>query len=169
MQFKEIGVDKLPINPFTAIGKEWMVITAGTKKHYNMMTASWGGLGHLWNKNVCFGFIRPQRYTKEFVENQLCFTITFFEETYRETLGMIGQKSGRDIDKMNVAGLTPIEITPGFPAFEEAKLVLECKVLYMQDLSEHGFIDKNLGISMYTEKDYHTVYVAEIIHCWIKE
>ena len=81
-QLHPIPVSELQQNVFTAIGKEWMLITAETEKDgkatANTMTASWGGLGRLWNKDVAFAFIRPQRYTKEFVDNADTFSLCFF-------------------------------------------------------------------------------------------
>ena len=58
------------------IGKEWMLVSAGDKDKFNMMTASWGGVGFLWNKPVVFVFIRPERYTREFVDAKGAFTLS---------------------------------------------------------------------------------------------
>ena len=51
MAFKEVDIKSLNFNPFTKIGSEWMLITAGDESGCNTMTASWGGLGVLWGKN----------------------------------------------------------------------------------------------------------------------
>ncbi len=58
MAFKEVDIKSLTFNPFTKIGSEWMLITAGDQSGYNTMTASWGGLGVLWGKNVATCYIR---------------------------------------------------------------------------------------------------------------
>ena len=79
-----------------AIGKEWMLVTAGTPDKFNTMTASWGGVGYLWNKAVAFVFIRPERYTHEFVENNERLTLAFLGNENREILNFCGTKSGRD-------------------------------------------------------------------------
>lgn len=73
------------------------------------MTASWGGVGVLWNKNVATVYIRPQRYTKEFVDGNEKFTLTFFSEQYRNALTYLGRVSGKDGDKIKESGLTPME------------------------------------------------------------
>ncbi len=78
MSFQEVSIEELQMNPFTKIGKEWMLITAGNEEKHNTMTASWGGVGVLWGKNVVTAYIRPQRYTKEFVDAQDVFTLSFF-------------------------------------------------------------------------------------------
>ena len=73
MAFIEQDLNKLNLNPFEMIGGSWMLITAGTEDSFNSMTASWGGMGFLWNKNVVFTFIRPERYTYEFTRKTNCF------------------------------------------------------------------------------------------------
>ena len=94
MAFKEVKAEELQFNPFTKIGKEWMLITAGTEEKYNTMTASWGGVGVIWGKDVVTAYIRPQRYTKEFVDANDTFTISFFPEGYKKALSLCG--SGGD-------------------------------------------------------------------------
>lgn len=76
MAFKEAAIESLQFNPFTKIGKEWMLITAGDEKKHNTMTASWGGVGIMWGKQVVTAYIRPQRYTKEFVDAEGLFTLS---------------------------------------------------------------------------------------------
>ena len=95
MGFKEISAEELQFNPFTKIGKEWMLVTAGDQEKHNTMTASWGGVGVMWGKNVVSVYIRPQRYTKEFVDANELFTLSFYDESYRKALNICGSKSGR--------------------------------------------------------------------------
>lgn len=96
---KKIDVKELKDNFFEAIGKEWMLVTAGTKESFNLMTASWGGIGWLWNRPVAFGFIRPERYTFEFAEKTDVLTLSFLGmgKEAREVYKVCGSKSGRDI------------------------------------------------------------------------
>ena len=107
MAFHEVPIESLEFNPFKKISKQWMLITAGDEKKSNTMTASWGGLGIMWGKNVATAYIRPNRYTKEFVDANDTFTISFFDESYRKALNICGSVSGRDKDKIKEAGLTP--------------------------------------------------------------
>ena len=95
MTFKEVSPQTLNFNPFTRIGSDWMLITAGQPGDMNTMTASWGGAGVLWTKNVVTAYIRPQRYTKEFVDREDIFTLSFFDEKYRPALKHLGTVSGR--------------------------------------------------------------------------
>lgn len=168
MSFKEMKIEELQMNPFTKIGKEWTLITAGDAEKHNTMTASWGGVGVLWNKNVAMVYIRPQRYTKEFVDSNETFTLTFFDEKYRNALTLLGRKSGRDGDKIAEAGLTPCEID-GTTAFEEANLVLVCRKLYADAIKPECFIDGEVDGKNYPEKDYHTMYIAEIEKVLVRE
>lgn len=166
--FKEIKPEELDKSSFQLIGKEWMLITAEKDNKVNTMTASWGGFGVLWGKNVAFIFIRPQRYTKEFVENSDTFSLTFFDKTFKKELGYLGSVSGKDEDKISKSNLT-IRHSDSTPCFDEANITIICKKLYAQDIKPECFISSELDISMYPEKDYHTMYIAEVKKVLIKE
>ena len=165
-QFK-VEPKEIKDNPFKIIGSDWMLITAGDMNSFNTMTAAWGGLGVLWHKNVCYTYIRPTRYTYEFMEKNDNFTVSFFEESYRKTLNFCGTNSGRDVDKVKETGLTPVEDPSGSIYFEEARLVLVCKKLYFQDLDRNNFLDPGIE-KHYPEKDYHRLYVGEILTSYVK-
>ena len=125
--FQPYPIELVEMNPFTKIGKEWALVSAGDKLKANTMTVSWGGLGVLWGKNVTFLFIRDSRYTKEFIDNGDFFTVSFLNEEYREALNYCGAKSGRDEeDKFKGAGLTKA-FRHGIPYPDEANLVILCK------------------------------------------
>ncbi len=158
---KEITPDKLSKSAFELIGKDWMLITAGDENKYNTMTASWGGLGVLWNKNVVFAFVRPQRFTYEFMNDSEYFSCSFFSEEYRNALAYCGKYSGRDVDKAKECNITP-DFSENAPYFKEADTVIVCKKLYIQDMNEDCFIDKSL-LSNYVDNDYHRVFVGEIV------
>ncbi len=169
MSFKAIDIKSTNLNPFEKIGKEWMLITAGNKEDFNTMTASWGGMGILWNKPVAFTFIRPSRYTFEFTEREDYFSLTFFSEEYRNALTYCGRKSGRDVDKVKETGLTPAFIDD-VPTFEEASMVLICKKLYAQPMGKEFVNDKDVVFPQYGENEaYHTMYVGEIVKAFVKE
>ncbi len=99
MAFKEIPIGSLTFNPFEKIGKEWFLVTAGDENGYNTMTASWGFMGVMWNKNTMTTVIRPSRYTYEFIEKAGLFTVSFLPEEKRPALNFCGSRSGRDFDK----------------------------------------------------------------------
>ncbi len=167
MRFTEIEPDRISDNPFKLIGRDWMLITAEKAGAVNTMTASWGGLGVLWERKVAFCFIRPTRYTYEFVESAGNFSLSFFGEEHRKTLMFCGSHSGRDRDKIREAGLTPVK-DGNFVYFHEARLVLFCRKLYWQDILPDRFLDSKIN-DMYPKKDYHRMYAGEIVKCLVRE
>ena len=165
MAFREISVEQLKDNPFTLINKDWMLITAGDAEKHNTMTASWGGVGELWGKYVSTIYIRPQRYTREFVEREAYFTLAFFGEEHRKALALCGARSGRDIDKIRECGFTVAAGAGNAPYFEEAELVLVCRKLYWQDMDPAHFLDPGIDGKWYPDQDYHRIYIGEIVEC----
>ena len=167
MSFQEINVREFSMKPFKMIGDQWMLITAGTREKCNTMTASWGGLGVLWGKNVATIYIRPQRYTLEFMEREEYYSLAFFDNGFREALNFCGTKSGRDFDKWKETGLTPAFDLAPYP--EEARVVLICRKLYRQDMTPESFLDAEVRDKNYPGKDYHRVFVGEIVKLLIRE
>ncbi len=160
--FKLINPEALTDNVFKLLDKDWMLITAGTPKHYNTMTASWGHMGIMWNLPVAIGWIRPQRYTYEFTEMYSHFTLSFFTDEYRNALQFCGSRSGRDHDKAAETRLTPVATESGNVFFQEARLVMECRKLYVDDLKAENFIVPELASKHYPKKDFHSFYMGEI-------
>ncbi len=160
---KEVKLEELEFNPFTVIGKEWMLINTKTENEVNTMTASWGGMGHLWNKNVVFLFIRPQRYTKKLIdEDDVKVSVSFFGGEHKKELGYLGTNSTYDVkDKIQKSGLHLVE-EDGVVSFEEASLTLEVEKLYRQTLTEDSFLNTKVDEDAYPKHDYHDVYVCEI-------
>ena len=163
MRFEEIAIEELEFNPFEKISKEWMLVTAGDKEKSNTMTASWGGVGSKWRKNVVTAYIRPQRYTKEFMDSNDLFTISFLPEEYRKAMSLCGSFSGREVgDKWKLSGLHP-HYVDGTTGVEEADMFFVCKKLYAQEMKSECFIDVDCDTTCYPDKDYHTMYIAEIV------
>lgn len=166
--YSEIQPERLSVNAIELIGNQWMLITAGSPDRFNTMTASWGGMGVLWNKPVVFIFVRPQRFTFQFTESADHFTCCFFSDSYRKVLNYCGAHSGRDADKIAATGLTPFQTLHGSVAFTEAKLVIECRKIYARDIDPAGFLSPDL-IKNYPNKDFHRQYIGEITWCGIKK
>lgn len=163
MSLKEISVEELLVNPVTLIGKEWMLVTAGTEETgVNTMTAAWGHLGTIWNKPTACIYVRPQRYTREFVDREEYFSLTFFEDSWKPQLRYLGTVSGRDENKIEKAGLTPVH-GDGTTWFSEAKLVLVCRKLFRQELLEDSFLDAQVLDRNYPDRDLHVMYIGEIV------
>jgi len=166
-EFKIISPSELSDNLFKLIAKDWTLITAGDKDSYNMMTANWLGMGFLWMKNVAFVFIRPTRYTYEFTERLDTMTLNFFTEEYREILNLCGKESGRSIDKMSACNLTPISLHDGGVAFNESRLVLNCKKICTANLEDFEMLDKSI-LKWYDGDVFHKLYICEITDVFIK-
>lgn len=164
---KEIRADQLELCPYERIAHDWMLVTAGSlEQGYNTMTASWGQLGSLWGKGgglpTAVIYIRPQRYTKQFVDACDYFSLSFYPKDCHEALAYLGCHSGRDENKVAAVGFHPCgdEHTVWF---EEADLVLICRKLYQAPIVESGFTDPSLVESCYPQKDFHEMYVGEIV------
>lgn len=165
--FTEVKLADLQLNPFGAIGQDWMLICAGDQQQANAMTASWGGMGVLWNEDVAFVFIRPQRYTKEFVDAKGCFSLSFFDGRKQE-MSLLGTVSGRDRDKIAESGLH-LTMVDNVPAFAEAKLVLVAETLYTSDIQPEGFLKPEYVAKCYPQADFHTMYAAKIHKAYVAQ
>ena len=165
---KKIEVSELTDNVFTTIGKEWMLVTAGNKEKFNTMTASWGCLGWLWNKPVAVIFIRPERYTHHLIEHNDCVTLQFLgnSEEARKIYNFCGSKSGRDLDKVAETGLQPVETELGNMTFAQARLTLECRKLYKDEIKPECFLDPDIEKWYGAKGGYHDIYVVEIVNAY---
>ena len=163
--FKEITPSEIDGNLIKAIADEWMLISAGDSKKYNMMTASWGFMGEMWESDCVTAMIRPQRYTMEFVEKNDYFTLSFYGEN-KAIHKICGSQSGRDVNKTELTGLTPV-FFDNTVYFDEARLVLICKKQYVQQLEEDCFTDKT-PLKWYENKDFHYMIIGKIEKALIK-
>ncbi len=148
-------------DPFTLIGKEKLLVSAGKEGDFNTMTASWGTMGVLWNKNVVNVVIRPQRYTYQFFEREDHFTVSVLQPGNEDAYRICGTKSGRDCDKVALAGLTPY-FEENAVTFEQSRLAIVCKKIYVQDFDPAGFLDNGIE-KHYPIQDYHRLYCGEIL------
>jgi flavin reductase (DIM6/NTAB) family NADH-FMN oxidoreductase RutF len=159
---------------FKQFDKKWALLTAGNMESFNTMTISWGGLGTLWGKPVATVYVRTSRYTHDFMDANEFFSVSFYPEQYRNILGVLGSKSGREMDKFLELGLTPEEPEKiSVPGIRQLPLTLECKVIYKQD-QEPSAIFPEYDARYYAkgtrnEGDYHTAYYGEITAAYILE
>ncbi len=148
---------------FSQFDKKWALITAGNKDSFNTMTISWGGMGTIWNKPVVTAYVRTSRYTHEFIDREDYFTVSFFPEEYKKTLGVLGSKSGRDMDKMHDSGLTA-KVLENSVTFEEAELTLVCKKLFKQTLSKDNIVESETSARAFYNTDAeHDMYIGEVV------
>lgn len=173
---REISINELKLNPMTLIGGEWWVIAAGNQYDgCNAMTASWGHLGAMWERPegkahmglpTAIVYVRPHRYTKEYLDRESHFSLSIFSSSHKKALGYLGTHSGREGDKIAAAGLKPI-FADGMIYFAQAKMVFLCRKLYHAPLQEAGFVDKSLIDNCYPKRDFHEMYIGEIIQVWV--
>ncbi len=159
---REINVRDIRENAVKMISDDWALLTAGNEQGFNTMTVSWGGIGELWGKDVAFIFVRPQRYTKEFIEREKMMTLSFFGGEKKKEMALCGKVSGRDCDKFAETGLTPA-FTDGTVYVKEADTVLVLKTIARTEMTPNFFLDSSIDESCYPNKDYHIVYIAEIV------
>ena len=161
----QLDINKLSLKPFNILAEEWMLLTSGDfdSKNFNTMTVAWGSFGTMWFKPFVMIVVRPPRYTFEFMEKFDNFTLSAFPTEFKDQMQFCGKNSGRNIDKVDATNLTPIQSsTISSPGFDQAKLIIECRKMYFDDLKPENFIDKNIE-QFYPEKDYHRMYFGEIL------
>lgn len=163
---KEINIRDIRKSAVEMISDGWGLVTAGSEEKFNTMTVSWGGLGEIWGKDAVFIFIRPQRYTYEFIEKEEFFTLSFYGEEFRNALKICGSQSGRNTDKIANAGLTPVFVD-NTVSFEQAEYTLVCRKMASQFIDPKGFEDEAIEKN-YSAGDYHKVYIGEIVKVYTK-
>lgn len=163
---KEINIRDIKKSAVEMISDGWGLVSAGNEEKFNTMTVSWGGLGEIWGKDAVFIFIRPQRYTYEFIEKEEFFTLSFYGEEFRNALKICGSQSGRNTDKVANAGLTPLFVD-GTVSFEQAEYTFVCRKMASQFIDPKGFEDDSIEKN-YSAGDYHKVYIGEIVKVYSK-
>lgn len=168
---KSIRPEAIKDNAFTMIGKDWLLVTACEKSidaegkittgRVNTMTASWGGVGVLWNKPVATIYLRPTRYTKEIIDKTDTFSLSVLPQKYKAALDFCGSHSGRDGDKFSKAKLD-VDYLNGTPWIKQARLVLFCSKLYAQPFDPFCFTEEKVLNQNYKKDDFHTMYIGEI-------
>ena len=152
---------KFETDIFSVFDKKWALLTAGNKDSFNTMTVSWGGMGTIWGKPVATVYVRTSRYTHEFMDREGYFTVSFYPEEYRIVLGVLGSKSGRDMDKMNGSGLTAKALQESV-TFEEAEITLVCRKMFMQRLEPSNITDPDAA-KFYAGDAPHYMYMGEVV------
>ncbi len=175
--FSLISPEQFTVNPFTSIGSDWMLVTAGGRDGWNTMTAAWGGIGFIWRTPAVFVFVRYSRYTYEFMEQNSHFTLSFFGPEWKKALDYCGSHSGRDVDKAEETGLTPLfldgvdktdgpetgglEINIPATGFLQAERIIAAGKLYSGELSPDNFASMDVH-ALYPGKDYHRMYIGRV-------
>ncbi|MDD6349223.1 flavin reductase family protein [Intestinibaculum porci] len=137
------------------------LVTAGNLEDYNTMTIGWGALGSIWGKDAVTIYVRDSRYTLEYLRKCDYFTIDFFENEHKKDLAILGNKSGRDGDKVALTSLTPEACDHGV-RFKEAKYTLVCKKMYEQKM-DLSAMPEEIQNSSYKDGDLHNMFIGEVV------
>ena len=170
--FKQISPEEISDDVFTLTGKIFPVITAGKKELYNSMTASGGGMGLLFRKPTTWCLLRSDRYTLELMQKEQRYTMSYFPKKYMEQVIFLGSKSGRDSAKMKEVKLTSIQTPSGNLSYEEARLIIECKLTLITTPSPDDFCTQEardyLKEVYKSASDYRKYVFGEITHVFVK-
>ena len=164
---KEINIKDVKENLVKLIADDWFLIGAKKSDSINMMTASWGMIGNLWNKPTMNVYVRPSRYTYEFIDNADTFSCSFFDESYKKELTYCGRNSGRNVDKIKECHFD-CETIENAPVYKQAKLTIICRKIASYDLHPNQFKDETI-LNNYKKDDFHRVYTGEILKVFINE
>ena len=146
---------------FAQFNNKWALLSSGQKENHNTMTISWGGMGTLWSKPVVTVYVKPVRYTYQFMNSNDYFTVSFYPEEYRKALALMGKVSGRDVDKDSESGLTVRDLEKAI-TYEQAEVTLLCKKIYFQDLDRENMPEKAVE-TYYTVEEPHRMFIGEVI------
>jgi len=150
-------------NPFNYFMKNHgLILAAGDKTASNAMTIGWGGLGRLWQKTVATVYVAEGRHTHSFMEKTKYFTIMEFKDP--KIAEYMGSHSGRDGDKAEALGLHKAYTENGAPYYEEADVVIECRLMYKAPFAPSGFTD-DVPRKFYDGFDagLHSEYIGEVV------
>ena len=151
----------------SSLGAENALLTAGTAERCNTMTIGWCQVGRLWGLPTCTVYVRPERYTYQFMEDQEYFSVSILPPERKDAMVLCGTKSGRDMDKIKACGLTVRD--GAAPFFQEAELVLICRKLYAQDLDAACVLpagEEKISPSYGAKGGWHRAYTGEIVEAY---
>lgn len=171
--FKSIDVKDIPGEPFTLISENYGILTVGNPDKFNSMITSWGGWGIQFGKPAVFHMLRSNRYTLELIREQDKYTVSFFDEKYKQDIMPFGRQSGRDSNKMTETQLSPVQTPNGRMAYKEASIILECTLQGVTTVSPDDFKNEDnrkFITDAYAETgDYHKIVFSEITNVWIRK
>lgn len=177
--FEEINIYNFSFNLFDYIDNKWALIVVGNEKENNCMTVSWLSFGILWNYPIVNIYVRPTRFTYQLLEKFDAFSVSFFNEKYRDKLEYCGTRSGRNENKIekcnfnlnyfsfqgqndNFLNNSGLNEYAKIPYIYESEIVFLCKKIYYQDLDNKNFLIKEIE-SNYNKNDYHRLYIGKIL------
>jgi flavin reductase (DIM6/NTAB) family NADH-FMN oxidoreductase RutF len=167
MQRQLIPVRDLVLRPFGFWSDDWALLASGdfAARRFNSMAVAWGALGHMWGQPLAMVVVRPQRYTRQFMDQFDSFTLSIFPRDQQPKLQRLGNHSGREIDKINDSGFTPIASSQvASPGFDEAEVIIECRKSYFDDFDPQHFLADYIAPNY--AGDYHRMYFGQVLAAW---
>lgn len=143
-----------------------LLVGQGHKGSPNVMAIGWGSMGIIWRRPVFTVYVRPSRYTHSLIEESGEFTVNILPPGMEEVTTYCGSVSGRDVNKFEVKGLTPIPSSRlKTPIIKECIIHFECRVIYRNYL-DPAELDKPILTEIYGKTtDFHRIYFGEILAC----
>lgn len=167
MRLQRVDLDTMTPEVFRVFSEQNALLTAGDKEGCNTMTIGWCQLGCIWNLPVCTVYVRPERYTYQFIESHDYFTISILPASEKKTMALCGSKSGRDVDKISECGLTVRYGAGDAPFFEEAQWVLVCRKLYAQDMEPSCTLEEAAILPFYGKRGgWHRSYTGQVVEAY---
>ena len=171
--FDTVDVRNIKEDVFTLVGEDYGILTAGTPEKFNSMVTSWGGWGIVFGKPGVFHFLRSNRYTLELMRDQQTYTVSFFDDEFKDDIMQFGMKSGRNSDKMKKTKLTAVQTPAGNSAYKEAKIILECRLIEVTTVAPEDFYnaeDRKFVTDAYAETgDWHKLVLSQITKAWVRK
>jgi len=128
----------------------------------NVLTLGWGQIGPFYHDHPVFIIaVAPMRYSWRFLEEVREFVIAVPDDALRSAVDLCGTKSGRDLDKFQAAGLTPVpsvHVQP--PSIAECPINVECRI-YTTITPPHMLLTPEHRQRPLEQQ--HTIYFAEVL------
>ena len=167
MALRTVDLKELSPEIFRVFGTQNALLTAGNREGCNTMTIGWCGLGRIWNLPACTVYVRPERYTYGFMEDQEYFTVSVPLLAAHDRIKVFGTKSGRDTDKLAESGMTLAFTESGVPYVAESEWVLVCRKLYVQEMKGECLTDKGPE-KFYQGEGWHKMYIGEVVEAYVR-
>lgn len=131
----------------------WCIGSYDAEGKPNVMTVAWGGV--CCSKPPCVTIaLRKATFTYGNIMKRMAYTVSLPSEQYARQADYFGIVSGRDVDKFEVSGLSPVrsELVDA-PYVGEFPLILECRVIHHHEIGLHTqFIGEILDVKIDDDK-----------------
>lgn len=151
------------------ISKQGGFLTSKADDQVNTTTISWATIGYMWGKPVLIVMVRKSRYIHEIMNKAKSFTLSVpTNSEKKKALGICGSKSGKNVDKYQLAGITLIDSeSVDSPRIADCGVYFECKTIYSHEFDPMRMKGDSQD-PWYQNEDFHTAYYGEIVNYYIE-